>query len=133
MRLEAGVLTAGLVGKVSPAPDEPTLIYDGGCEFCRKWVARAHRWDRHGAVRTLPLQDEQAPVVSGRPVALLRRAVHFVRPDGVVFAGAAATVEFFRYLPGGWVVRAVGAIPGVMPVAERLYQWVARRWGPVSN
>ena len=133
MRGESSVLTAGLVGEASPPPANPTLIYDGQCGFCRRWVARARRWDRHGVVRVLPLQDDEARAVSGRPVALLRRAVHFVRPDGAVFAGAAATREFFRYVPGGWLVRAFGAIPGVMPIAESTYRFVARRWGPVSE
>jgi len=81
----------------------------------------------------VPLQDENATAVTGRPLGSLRRAVHLVRPDGAVFAGAAATREFCRYVPGGWAVRAVGAIPGVMPVAERVYRYVARRWGPVSD
>ncbi len=127
------MLSAGRVGVSRQPPIQPTLIYDGSCGFCRKWVERARRWDRRKVVRILPLQDEDATELTGRPTVSLRQAIHLVRPDGVVFAGAAATREFCRYLPGGWVVRAAGAIPGVMPVAERVYRYVARRWGPVSN
>jgi predicted DCC family thiol-disulfide oxidoreductase YuxK len=83
-------------------------------------------------VRLLALQEEGAPAITGQPREALERAAHFVRPDGEVFAGAAAAREFFRYVPGGWAVVGMARFPGVMPAAERLYRWVARRWGPVS-
>lgn len=83
-------------------------------------------------VTTLPLRHELASQISGQPVTRLRQAVHFVRGDGEVFAGAAAAREFSRHLRGGWIVRAVAALPGVMPVAERAYARIARRWGPLA-
>jgi len=122
---------AGRVGWAPRAPEAPTLIYDSDCAFCRRWVARAQRLDARSVVRTLPLQHEAASRVSGQPVTRLRQAVHFVRGDGEVFAGAAAVRELSQHLRGGWVVRAVAALPGVMPVAERAYERIARRWGPV--
>jgi len=127
------VLSAGRVAESTCPPLQPTLIYDGGCVFCREWVDRARSLDRRNAVKMVPLQEAGAAVLAGRPAAALQKAIHLVRPDGAVFAGAAATREFFRYVPGGWLVRAFGAIPGVMPVAERAYQFVAKRWGPVSD
>lgn len=126
------MLTAGRVGRVPQAPAAPTLVFDGSCGFCRKWVSLAKRLDRRSVVRLLPFQEEEAPVVTGRPREALERAAHFVRPDGEVFAGAAAAREFFRYVPGGWAVLGVARIPGVMSVAEWLYRWIARRWGPAE-
>jgi predicted DCC family thiol-disulfide oxidoreductase YuxK len=126
------MLVAGRVGEAPQPPDAPTLIYDGECGFCRSWVKRAKRLDVRDAVRTVALQDQAATQLSGQSVARLRQAAHFVRTDGVVFAGAAAAREFARYLRGGSLVRAVAAIPGMMPIAERVYSWVARRWGPVG-
>lgn len=123
---------AGHVGTVAPGPRVPTLIYDGSCGFCRKWVTRAKKLDRRNVVRLLPLQDADAPTVSGQGRDRLEQAVHLVRPDGAVFAGAAAVREFFRYVPGGLLVRGGLAIPGVVTWAERLYAWIARTWGPVS-
>lgn len=121
---------AGRVGVAPVPPRDPMLIYDGSCGFCRRWVARAKRLDRRAVVRYVALQDPTAPRVSGRSWEALARAAHFVRPDGMVFAGAAAVREYLRNLPGGWLVRAVSAIPGVMPLAECVYAWIARRWGP---
>ena len=112
-------------------PPAPTLIYDASCGFCRRWAARLKRWDRRGRVRLLPLQDPAAPGLAQRRREELERAVHLVRPDGAVFAGAAAAREVLAYLPGGSLLRAALALPGVMPLAERAYGWVARTWGPV--
>jgi predicted DCC family thiol-disulfide oxidoreductase YuxK len=117
---------------VEEAP-HPTLIYDARCRFCRRWVARLKRWDRHDRIRLLPLQDPAAPALAGRPREVLQQAVHLVREDGLVFAGAWAAREAFAYLPGGWLLRALARLPGVMAAAERGYRWVARTWGPVRD
>jgi predicted DCC family thiol-disulfide oxidoreductase YuxK len=115
------------------SPAAPILIYDASCEFCRRWVARLKRWDRRDRIRLLPLQDPGAPALARRPREELERAAHLVRPDGAVFAGAAAGREVFAYLPGGWLPRALLAAPGVMPLAQRVYAFVARTWGPASG
>ena len=33
-----------------------TLIYDGNCGFCRRWVERVRRWDRRGRLEMVPYQ-----------------------------------------------------------------------------
>jgi predicted DCC family thiol-disulfide oxidoreductase YuxK len=118
---------------VERSPPAPVLIYDASCGFCRRWVRRLKRWDRHDRIRLLPLQDPTAPALARRPREELERAAHLVRPDGAVFAGAGAAREVLAYLPGGWLARGVLAIPGMMPLAERVYARVARTWGPVSD
>ncbi len=111
----------------------PVLIYDGSCGFCRRWVARLKRWDRRDRVRLLPLQDATAVELSGRPRAELAQAVHLVRPDGAVFAGADAVREVLRYLPGGWLPSTLLRPRPVIRIAAHLYRWIARTWGPVRN
>jgi len=108
-------------------------VFDDQCGFCRRWVDRVKRLDRDGAVRLLPLQDETATRLTGQPVEGLRRAVHFVRADGSVFAGAAAARELLAVLPGLGAAQVVARLPGMMFLAERVYAWVARRRGPVSS
>ncbi len=127
------MLAAGCVGRSPTAPTKPVLVFDGHCGFCRRWVRRLATLDRNGRLVLLPLQAPEATALTGQPLERLRMAAHLVRPDGMVFAGAAAAGEAFRYLRGGWVVRGVLAIPGAMPLAERVYAWIARRFGPVGD
>lgn len=110
---------------------EPTLIYDDHCAFCRRWVRRVARLPFRRPISFLPLDDPTAPTVAGRPLEALRRAVHFVRPDGTVFSGAAAVRELLRYVPGSSPVVAVMGLPGVRQLLERVYGWIARVFGPV--
>lgn len=114
-----------------PRDERPVLIYDDSCGFCRRWVRRLKRWDRRDAVQLLPLQDPRAPELAGRSREALQRAAHLVRPDGRVFAGAAAARELCAFLPLGWFPALVLRVPGVLPIAERMYNWIARKWGPV--
>jgi predicted DCC family thiol-disulfide oxidoreductase YuxK len=125
------MLVEGRVGRTERPPYTPVLIYDGRCGFCRRWVDRVRRWDRRRRVRYLSLREDDAVVVSGRERVELERAVHLVRPDGAVFAGAAAVRELCSYLPGGWMPRSVLRLPGVSELAPRVYRWVARTYGPV--
>ena len=125
------MLSEGLVVKRESGPPRPTLIYDADCGFCRRWIGRIQKWDRGKAVSYLPLKDPDAPEVAGRPFRDLTRAVHLARPDGSVFAGAAAAKELFAYLPGGWGLRGLMRLPGIMPLSAKIYAWVARRYGPV--
>jgi predicted DCC family thiol-disulfide oxidoreductase YuxK len=127
------MLVAGRVGVAPAAPEHPTLIFDGECGFCRRWVRRLRRLDRTGDLRYLPLQESKATDAAACPRSQLRQAVHFVGSDGAVHAGASAVREAFRYLRGGGIVRAIFGVPGVMLLAERGYVWVARCWGPLPG
>lgn len=35
-----------------------TVIYDGGCGFCKLWVSRLKRMDFFGKLRFLPMQEQ---------------------------------------------------------------------------
>lgn len=96
-------------------------------------MLRLKRWDKADRVQLLPLQAEEAPRLAGRARHELEQAAHVVLPDGSVYAGAAALRELCRYLPWGGAVRAVFALPGAMPFAERVYRWIARTKGPVGS
>jgi predicted DCC family thiol-disulfide oxidoreductase YuxK len=117
-----------------PSPrNRPLVVYHGGCAFCRRWVARLRRWDRAGRLEFLPLQDERAPALTGVRRETLEHAAHVVLPSGAVLAGAEAFRALCAYLPGGTVPGLLLRIPGALPAADRVYRWVARRWGPVGD
>lgn len=107
----------------------PTLIYDGDCGFCRRSVDLLQRWDREQRIALIPFQDQVRVAAFGIPLPALAAAMHLILPppDGRVLAGADAVPELLRLLPGkrwlAWWFR----VPGVLPVARRLYAWIARR------
>jgi predicted DCC family thiol-disulfide oxidoreductase YuxK len=125
------MLSEGEVGRVPFTQALPILIYNGQCSICCRWVARVRKWDKEGALRYVPLQDARAPEMSGREREALEQAVHLVRSDGVVFAGAAAAREMMGYLPGGSVPKSVLSVAPLRWIAARAYAWIARRYGPV--
>ena len=107
----------------------PTLIYDGDCGFCRRSVDLLQRWDRDQRIALIPFQDQARMAAFGIPLPALAAAMHLIlpAPDGRVLAGADAVPELLRLLPRkrwlAWGFR----VPGVLPVARRLYAWIARR------
>jgi predicted DCC family thiol-disulfide oxidoreductase YuxK len=110
------------------------VVYDGNCGFCRRWVARVARWDRHARLEFVPYQtpdlEKRLPGVS-RAECVQR--VHLVDADGRVFAGAAAGREVLRRLPGGALWALPFRLPGALGVAERIYVWIAHRFGPLRR
>jgi predicted DCC family thiol-disulfide oxidoreductase YuxK len=111
-----------------------TLIYDGGCGFCRRWTERVRRWDRHRRLEMLPFQtpdlETRFPRVSRAECA---ERIHLVDEHGVVHKGAAAAREALGRLPAGWLWALPFRIPGGLALADRAYGWVAHRWGPLPR
>jgi predicted unusual protein kinase regulating ubiquinone biosynthesis (AarF/ABC1/UbiB family)/predicted DCC family thiol-disulfide oxidoreductase YuxK len=110
------------------------LVYDGSCAFCRRWLERVRRWDRRGRLDLVPYQT---PDLEARFPQLsrddCRQRIHLVDEGGGVFAGAAAGREVLRRLPGGWLWALPLRIPGALLVAEPIYAWITRRWGPLPR
>ena len=108
-------------------PAHPTLIYDGDCSFCLKWVQRFKRWEVGDDVLTMPMQEPAAVSIAGQPLDRLAQAMHLVLADGRVFAGAAAARELTRFMPAlpGLTLRALFGLPGGMFVANKVYGLVA--------
>jgi predicted DCC family thiol-disulfide oxidoreductase YuxK len=106
-------------------PRLPTLIYDGECGMCRAAVQRLQRWDREHRLRYVPFQDESAVSRFGIALPALAAAMHLVLPDGRVFAGADAVPELGKLLPGKRWWAWGFAVPGVRPVARRVYRRIA--------
>lgn len=105
-----------------------TLIYDAECSTCRAsalWLMR--RALSSGALEILPCRS---PVRSARfpqvSEAACLTAMQLVLSDGRILSGADAVPELLRRIRGwGWVA-GVFALPGIRPLARRLYAWIAR-------
>jgi acetyl esterase len=104
-----------------------TLVYDGECRFCGRWVALIRRWDRSARLHAVPFQDAAAwAALPGLSRPALESAVHLVSPQGRVYAGAAAATPLLGLLPGGRLAAAPLRLPGAAGVAAAAYGWVAR-------
>jgi predicted DCC family thiol-disulfide oxidoreductase YuxK len=111
------------------APAAPAvLIYDDECPMCRAsalWLMRLAR--SLGAVEILPCRSSvrvaRFPQISE---AACLTAMQLVLPDGRVLEGAEAVPELLHRIRGlGWLA-AVFALPGMRPLARRVYGWIAR-------
>jgi predicted DCC family thiol-disulfide oxidoreductase YuxK len=102
------------------------LVFDGDCQFCRRWIAR---WKNAtgDAVDYLPFQDR---AMAGRfpeiPREHFAEAVHLILSDGSVCSGAEAV---FRSLAEGgrqrWLLWLYRKVPGFADLSELLYEEVA--------
>lgn len=109
------------------AAERATLIYDGECGFCRRSADLVRSWDRDGRLDYVPFQDEAAVARFGVALPALAAAMHLVLPDGRVYAGADAAPEIVKLLPGKRWMAAPFRLPGALPVARRVYAWIAAR------
>ena len=109
--------------------ERPTLIYDGECGFCRRCVDLVRRWDREHRLDVVPFQDQDRVARFGIPLPALAAAMHLLLPppDSRVLAGADAAPEILRLLPRWRWLAGLFRVPGVRPVAWRVYRWIARQ------
>jgi predicted DCC family thiol-disulfide oxidoreductase YuxK len=85
------------------------------------------RWDREHVLRLIPFQDGAAVASFGIGLPALAAAMHLILPDGRAYAGADAVPQLLRLLPHRRWVAPVFRIPGVLPLARRIYAWIAAR------
>ncbi len=115
----------------APRPDRPLLVYDADCGFCRRWVAR---WqDRTGDRVEYAPGEAAAGLYPQLTPDLLARAVVLLTPDGEVLTGAEAVLTALSHAPeqgwapwGAWRLWAFRRVPGLAPITDLLYRFVAR-------
>jgi predicted DCC family thiol-disulfide oxidoreductase YuxK len=106
------------------------LIYDGDCAMCRAsalWLMRRALGGGARDVEILPCRsaDRRARFPQVDEAACLA-AMQLVLPDGRVLSGADAVPELLRRIPRWrWLAR-LFELPGMAPLARRVYAWVAR-------
>ena len=105
----------------------PTLIYDGECGVCRQSVRILKRWDREHILHYVPFQDAAAVARFGIALPKLAAAMHLILPGGRVYPGADAVPELLRLFPSKRWLAPLFRVPGVLPLARRIYAWIAIR------
>jgi predicted DCC family thiol-disulfide oxidoreductase YuxK len=119
----------------SAAAGRAVVLFDGGCEFCRRsvhqlkhldWFHQLHFEDCRDPAR---LPKTPAPLDPGR----LLEAMHLVTPDRRrVYVGFEAVRWLAWRLPALASFAGLLYLPGVTRLGHRLYTWVAKnRYGLV--
>jgi predicted DCC family thiol-disulfide oxidoreductase YuxK len=118
--------SAGDMPQVPTTDSRPTLVYDGDCGICRRWVAY---WEALTGTQVAYRPYQQAardyPQI---PLDAFRHSIQLIEADGTVHSGAAATYRVLARVPGRrlwwWLYTHV---PGFAPVSEWAYAFFARR------
>jgi predicted DCC family thiol-disulfide oxidoreductase YuxK len=101
------------------------LIFDGKCGMCTRVRNGLLRLNRTGRLRTEPMQK---PGVSERVGVTKERLLEsnwWLDSSGAVFAGAKAMNAAVSTALGTTLPLQVYLLPGVGPVQEMVYRWVA--------
>src|ERR1700676_1919911 len=109
---------------MSSMSDNPLLVYDGNCGFCRIWI---QYWPQLTGDRLdyAPSQQvsERFPLI---PPASFGQSVQLVMPDGAVASGARAVFTTLTFAPGfAWLLWVYEHLPGFAVVSEVLYRLIA--------
>jgi predicted DCC family thiol-disulfide oxidoreductase YuxK len=104
--------------------DQPLVIFDGRCGFCRIWI---EYWKAitGGRLAYAPSQEvgDRYPQI---PPEDFGQSVQFVTSSGEVLRGARAVFETLTFAPGmSWLMWLYRHVPGFAPVTEAAYRLIA--------
>jgi len=101
------------------------LLWDGGCTFCRRCVARVRTRDAAGRIRALPWQEAPSPPMTEAIRARCESAVVLILPGGDTLDGGRACLAVLGLL--GWRrTAAILSAPPLVWAVEAGYRLVAR-------
>ncbi len=105
-------------------PEEPLVIFDGRCAFCRIWI---EYWKALTRGKLLYAPSEE---VGGHypqiPPEDFGKSVQLVLPSGEVMRGARAVFVALTYARGmAWLLWAYQHVPGFAALTEVGYRWIA--------
>jgi len=109
------------------------LFFDAECRFCTRiarWIAPILR---SRGLDVAPLQDPRVGPLLGMKSEEVLAELRFLLSDGTTFGGARAVLAVAREIcwarPFVWIA----ALPGMMPLLDVGYRWIAERRGCVSQ
>lgn len=108
------------------APRKSTLVFDGQCSFCRRWVSRIARWDDDNrleivARQTEGLTDRFPSLAEGD----FNTGMRLITPDDAVHVGADAAYQVARRLRyWRWIAWAY-RVPIIHGLTRSSYSWIA--------
>lgn len=110
-----------------------TLLYDGGCRFCRFAARTIVRLDREGTLAVLPFAEPEAQrLLEQIPAAERLTSWHLVREDGRRASRGRGSVELLGELRLMQQLAPVLRLLRLLPL-ESLYGLVARNRGRLGR
>jgi predicted DCC family thiol-disulfide oxidoreductase YuxK len=103
------------------------VLYDDACPFCT-FQMRVVSWlDWFNTVSLLPLSHPRAAEIAPTLTReALLEAIHGVTPAGRIYRGARCLRFIGMRMPLAMPLALVLWVPGVIWIAEQVYQWVSR-------
>jgi predicted DCC family thiol-disulfide oxidoreductase YuxK len=112
-------------GKMTKVPQQATLIFDGRCGVCTRYVRIIKRFDRKQRITAVPYQMPGVPASAGLTVEACRRAAWAVTPEGHRYRGAMAVNLVVAVALGTKLPYAFYRLPLIKCAQDRAYDWIA--------
>lgn len=104
-----------------------TVLYDRECPLCTFQMKVITWLDWFRVAQLVPIQDPRAAAIAPDLTREdLLEAIHCITPEGRIHRGARAIRFLGMRLPVAVPIAAFLWIPGVIQVAEVVYQWTSR-------
>jgi predicted DCC family thiol-disulfide oxidoreductase YuxK len=112
-----------------PFAGHGVVLFDGSCQFCQMNIRILRRLDWLKRLRFVPAQerDHWPPCTPSLVEHQLMEEMHVVPPDRQRhLAGFRAFRWIAGRLPLTWLMVPLLYLPGVLPLGNRIYRWIAR-------
>ncbi len=104
-----------------------TVIFDGDCGFCLRWVRIGKKLDFFGQMdwraRLTPGLKEAFPQVT---LAETQNRMFSIRPDGKTYGGFYAVRDIMFHCPLTFLLALLFYFPGVSWLGVPAYNWIAK-------
>ena len=108
-------------------PSRGWVLFDGDCQFCRRWVDRIEPILAPRGFVFLPLQTPWVRAFFHFPENQLLGEMRVLLRNGEIHGGADAVIALARYVWWGWPLVAFAQVPGVRRALRAAYRRVAAR------
>ena len=103
------------------------LIYDDTCSICRKSIETVKKFDKRGLIALVELSRPKLPDNLPLPShEAISKQLHLYSREGELWVGADAVAHLALMFGPSKALRCILKLPGIRPLARRLYRLVAR-------
>ena len=103
-----------------------TIVFDGDCSFCRRWVGRIARRDRSGTFEFVTRQTEGLTERFPRLAeGDFNTGMRLITPDDAIHVGADAAYQIVRRLRYWRRIAWLYDVPGIHSLTRAVYAWIA--------